>query len=974
MANSLLELLDITAKDTSRLSSNPRKKLFNFLVRWEGFEEVLACLDEIPIGRLVSLQDLRARALMGLGLLGDAYAQMDTRLAKKSSPTAQILQGHCLLEMEDVAGALKLATELTQVENPIGGAWTFLGDVYLKLGDLDKAETAFMAHQKVAPNSRQPLIGLMQIAQLRGDSVTATAYSVRAYTVNEGENPVAISMLQTLLEFFLESEDANHSRDAGEQLKNRFAKELADTKEILHDDLNGIASVDATSTSAEATSDKSSTDGATQTRARDQITQRNKGHRNPSAAPMPASKAEPITILEDIPVDAVEKADLSKAASDLFGFDELRLGQTEIMACARRGENVLAILPTGAGKSLCYQLLAFMDTGLTLVISPLIALMKDQIDNLPDALRPTAIAINSSLDGRELGQAIEDIERGHYKMVYAAPERLRQAPFLHAIQQGGLTRMVIDEAHCVSIWGHDFRPDYLNVAQAHRDLGAPPILALTATAPPQVRQDIERQLFGKGEENAVKMRVISADTFRPNLMLGAIPVRNEDDKLSLVLSLCRDLAKEGCGIIYARTRQRCEELADMLRRQGLDAAHYHAGVADRAALQDRFMRNEVKIIVATIAFGMGVDKSDIRFILHYGLPNSVESYYQEAGRAGRDGDPASCFLLFSSSDKSLLTRYAKESVVSTDFLRNVYKVVRSRLAETNPNAVSTDELVRQLRSDDTQTRVALSILEEVGLLKRHYDVPRMVTVTNLAANGAKSNGDGWPQFVKETQLPPQQARTYSFLDLAAMAQVAPPELEPRLLAWQSAGYVQYQSTGRNMLLTLAPSTTQVAQKVDRLLDRYATIQIQRVTEIADYAKTRYCRHGHLANYLGGVSRTNCGVCDLCAEGVQFSPDTDLPSDEEQLHLILAALDETSWGRRNLIRVLRGDPETSSKGQSSTVFAKLGFRSEGGLNQLIDKLVHSGYIAEKQLDHGGVALELSQLGRRSVSDPKSLKNV
>lgn len=959
MADSLLDLLQISAQDTPRLSSTASKKLFNFLVRWEGFQEVLDCLDEVPIGKLVSLQDLRARALLGLGNVTDAAAQMESRLAQKSSATAQVLHGRCLLQQGNISGALRLATELTQAEKPIGGAWSFLGDVQIERDKLDEAEAAYLAHQEISSASRLPLLGLMRVARSRQDPVTASAYAVRAYTVNEGENPLAISTLQRLLEFFVESEDANRSREAGVQLKDRFADELADVKELLREELRGVVAAEA----AEDT-------GAEPRSKSGQITRRNKGRRKTAAETLPKTKAPPVTDLTMIPVTDVERTDLGKAAQDLFGFDALRTGQAEIMACARRGENVLAILPTGAGKSLCYQLLAFMEPGLTLVISPLIALMKDQVDNLPDALRERAIAINSSLDGRELQRAIADIEKGHYKLVYAAPERLRQAPFLHAIQQGGLSRMVIDEAHCVSVWGHDFRPDYLNVAQAHRDVGAPPILALTATAPPTVRQDIERQLFGKGEETAVKMRVISTDTFRPNLTLGAIPARDQDDKLSLIIGLCRDLAKEGSGIIYARTRQRCEELADMLRRQGLNVAHYHAGIQNRAALQDQFMRNEVQIIVATIAFGMGVDKSDIRFILHYGLPNSVESYYQEAGRAGRDGKPSTCYLLHSRSDKSLLTRYANESVVSTDFLRTVYKVVRDRLAETNPNVMPADELVRQLKSDDTQTRVALSMLEEVGLLKRYYDVPRRITLTNLNDGG----GNGWASFAKSVGLPLTQARTFAFLDLVSQCQLPAYEVESKLLMWQSGGYVNYQSTGRTMLIALTSSPSNVKQKVDSLLDRYATIQSQRVTEIADYARTRYCRHGYLANYLGGVARSTCGVCDVCAEGVQVDPNADLPDEAEQLLSILVALDETSWGRRNLIRVLRGNPETNARGQSSAVFAKLNFRSEGSLNRLIDRLVHKGYIAEKQLDHGGVSLELSQLGRRAVAKQESLQNL
>jgi ATP-dependent DNA helicase RecQ len=235
--------------------------------------------------------------------------------------------------------------------------------------------------------------------------------------------------------------------------------------------------------------------------------------------------------------------------------------------------------------------------------------------------------------------------------------------------------MVIDEAHCVSIWGHDFRPDFLHLAQAHRDLGAPPLLAMTATAPPQVRADIERQLFTPG----VKVRVLAGDTFRPNLQLSAVRVRDDDERIHALAALLAELP--GPGIVYARSRQRCEELAAFLRSQGIDAAAYHAGLADRSAIQDRFMaRQAVAVVVATIAFGMGVDKADIRFIVHFGLPDSVEGYYQEIGRAGRDGQPAHCVLLYADSDERTLARLAGADRLDLEALRRIYAALVQGLA------------------------------------------------------------------------------------------------------------------------------------------------------------------------------------------------------------------------------------------------------------------------------------------------------
>jgi ATP-dependent DNA helicase RecQ len=346
--------------------------------------------------------------------------------------------------------------------------------------------------------------------------------------------------------------------------------------------------------------------------------------------------AEALDSFESVPVSAHEQRELTDAAQRLFGYPGLLPGQAQIMTCTLRGEDVLAVLPTGGGKSLCYQLPAFIaPSGTTLVISPLIALMKDQVDKLPSEVRGLATSINSSLQGDELTRRLEGVKTGRYRLVYAAPERLRQPSFLHALRRAGLNRLVIDEVHCVSMWGHDFRPDYLYIAEARKALGNPALLSMTATAAPRVREDILQRLG--------RMRVIAGDVMRANLRLEVLQAHSMDEKLRFLLSFCRD--ETGAGIVYASSRVRCEELAELLRSQGVSAIHYHAGMENRAEAQDEFMSGRARVVVATVAFGMGIDKPDIRFILHYEPPASLEAYYQEAGRAGRDGLPARCLLM-----------------------------------------------------------------------------------------------------------------------------------------------------------------------------------------------------------------------------------------------------------------------------------------------------------------------------------------
>jgi len=539
LSGPLLPQLQISVSQVYHLPSNLRRRLFNFLNRWEGHQELLQLLDSLDMDHLVSIQDLRAQGLLGTGQAAAAVDVMEKRLEQKDSVAPRNQLASILLAAGQHQEALHLANQLTQTSPQSIMAWNTLGQIYLALDNLEQAEAAFLQSQQISPNSRPPLLGLMEIHQRRGDPVTSSAYAVRAYTVGEGENLVAVYLVRKLRNFFKETGDINRLYDANQQLDQRFDEELKILRDEVHSELGSAHPADRETVQERVTPKEAS-----------------------------APKPEPLPDLNEIPVSAEERAELTQAVQHYFGFPNLLHAQTEIMACARRDENVLAILPTGAGKSLCYQLPAFMDqAGTTLVISPLIALMKDQVDNLPQQIRHLAIAINSSLDGSELRQAIADTAAGRYRLVYAAPERLTQQSFLHALRHAGINRLVIDEAHCVSVWGHDFRPDYLNITQAHRDLASPPILAMTATAPPRVRQDIERQLFGvmtggqSQSQNQSQMRLIATDTYRPNLNLSALRVRNQDEKLSALLGLAKYLGNnDASGIIYAGTRRRCEVL------------------------------------------------------------------------------------------------------------------------------------------------------------------------------------------------------------------------------------------------------------------------------------------------------------------------------------------------------------------------------------------------------------------------------
>jgi ATP-dependent DNA helicase RecQ len=411
--------------------------------------------------------------------------------------------------------------------------------------------------------------------------------------------------------------------------------------------------------------------------------------------------------------------DLRSPLRELFGFDDFRPGQEEVVRSALAERDTLALMPTGSGKSLPYQLAAMLLPRPTVVLSPLIALMKDQIDKLPSAVAARATVVNSSLPADEVEARLGALAAGRVSLLLAAPERLRRRDFVETLAAARIGLVVVDEVHCVSMWGHDFRPDYLFIRAALAELGEPPVLGLTATATPDTEAEIGRAL---GRD----FHVVRASVVRPNLRHAVDPVDSDEDRKRALLA--RLAGTDGPAIVYARSRESCERLARFLRGHGVRALHYHAGMEpnERTAAQDAFLTGAMRVVVATTAFGMGIDKPDIRLVLLYNLPGSLEDYVQMVGRAGRDGRPSDCVLFSGRRDALALRRFAERDVPETDALRDLYRSLRTRAAD-GVAVASADELAE----DEHDPRVLVGMLEQAGLVRRGFDRGRAMSVELL---------------------------------------------------------------------------------------------------------------------------------------------------------------------------------------------------------------------------------------------------
>jgi ATP-dependent DNA helicase RecQ len=560
-------------------------------------------------------------------------------------------------------------------------------------------------------------------------------------------------------------------------------------------------------------------------------------------------------------------AQASKVLHERFGHPEFRPGQERAVQSVLNGRDTLVILPTGGGKSLCYQVPALLLDGLTVVLSPLISLMKDQVDALEAKGIPAAF-INSSLTAGQISDRLASAQRGGIKLLYLAPERFEFGNAAERIAAMGVSLLAIDEAHCISEWGHDFRPSYRRVRDIREKLGSPPTLALTATATPEVRRDIARVLDLRDPE------VVLTGFDRPNLRWHVVRTKNDPEKDGTLVDI---LARhEGVAIVYAATRKTVDRVAQVLNRAGIRAEAYHAGLDDarRREVQEAFMSEQVRAIVATNAFGMGIDKRNVRLVVHHAMPGSLEAYYQEAGRAGRDGEPADCYLLHAFQDRFTHEFFIKAACPERDVVTAVYYAACNRAAADGSLALDAAGLASAAKGkvSDREAESALRILTAAGGLSVSEGSRSRARVRMLATPERVRAELGSDETIELGVLRALWRMTRGAIAEGAIVDLdaLPPGLAGPggaadvLDALQARQFVIWSRVGEGLVVTDRTAPIERWAVDWDTLDRRRRAESSQLDVVQKYAYTDRCRRGFVLRYFGDPAATNrCEQCDNC---------------------------------------------------------------------------------------------------------------
>lgn len=562
---------------------------------------------------------------------------------------------------------------------------------------------------------------------------------------------------------------------------------------------------------------------------------------------------------------------------EYWGYDSFRPMQEDIVRAALDGMDVLAILPTGGGKSVCFQVPALMREGIALVVTPLIALMKDQVQNLA-ARGIKALCVNAGMSRREVELTLNNAAYGDFKFLYVSPERLGTQLFRNYLSEMNVSFIVVDEAHCISQWGYDFRPDYLQIGQL-RELVDAPVIALTATATPKVADDIMERL--KFDQKCL----IKSGFERPNL---SYIVRRTEDKLGQLLSICNSV--DGTGIVYVRNRKKTEELAAFLTSNGISSSFYHAalGPDSRSDRQARWKDGSIRVMVCTNAFGMGIDKPDVRFVIHFDLPDSPEAYFQEAGRGGRDGKRSFAVMLWNSTDLKRLRQIAAVSFPSLEYIEDIYHKVHIFYDIPYDSGVGRqlkfdlDQFCRHFKLQRATAYYAIVYLERTG----HWTLSEDVDISTKVQIRIDRNE------LYDLDLPePKMAllletlmRRYTGLFsypvpidedyIASRIGVQVPALRQLLYKLSLEHIIRYVPCDHATVLYLHHDRLR-PKNVNMDPERYALLKdsgLARMQKIMDYVSEEdVCRSSYLLEYFGQSESTDCGSCDVCRGRTSVSP-------------------------------------------------------------------------------------------------------